>query len=203
MSDQKVLVAGAGKSGIAAAKLLLALGGEVILYDSNDRLDKNKLRARFDEDARITILLGELSRPGLVGVELAQSSFQKILHPEPVVFSAWTAGILAASAAVKLWMFWFNRRLSQYIGSAALAATAADSLSDAAGTAILLLGLLALTGRRTLAGGRLGLTVCGFTHFEYPPCQKMISMVCCFLAPGFLTGGVEGLPDFAGMPPLS
>ena len=71
MSDQKVLVAGAGKSGIAAAKLLLALGGEVILYDSNDRLDKNKLRARFDEDARITILLGELSRPGLVGVELA------------------------------------------------------------------------------------------------------------------------------------
>ncbi len=79
----------------------------------------------------------------LVGVELAQSSFQKILHPEPVVFSAWTAGILAASAAVKLWMFWFNRRLSQYIGSAALAATAADSLSDAAGTAILLLGLLA------------------------------------------------------------
>ncbi|MCI8659665.1 MAG: UDP-N-acetylmuramoyl-L-alanine--D-glutamate ligase [Lachnospiraceae bacterium] len=71
MSDQKVLVAGAGKSGIAAAKLLLALGGEVILYDSNNRLDPNKLRARFDEEAKLTIFLGELSRPGLVGVELA------------------------------------------------------------------------------------------------------------------------------------
>ncbi len=71
MSDQKVLVAGAGKSGIAAAKLLLALGGEVILYDSNSRLDPDKLRARFDGDARINILLGELTRTGLVGVELA------------------------------------------------------------------------------------------------------------------------------------
>ena len=46
MSDQKVLVAGAGKSGIAAAKLLLALGGEVVLYDGNDRIDPNKLKGQ-------------------------------------------------------------------------------------------------------------------------------------------------------------
>lgn len=71
MNDQKVLVAGAGKSGIAAARLLLTLGGEVVLYDSNQKLSRDKLRALFDKDARINILLGELSRPGLVGVELA------------------------------------------------------------------------------------------------------------------------------------
>lgn len=71
MDDQKVLVAGAGKSGMAAAKLLLSLGGEVVLYDSNPGLDKNKLKERFGQGARITVLLGELSRPGLVGVELA------------------------------------------------------------------------------------------------------------------------------------
>lgn len=71
MNDQKVLVAGAGKSGIAAAKLLLSLGGEVVLYDGNDRLDRDKLRAGFGEDARIHILLGELPRTALVGVELA------------------------------------------------------------------------------------------------------------------------------------
>lgn len=71
MNDQKVLVAGAGKSGIAAAKLLLSLGGEVILYDGNDRLDREKLRAGFGEDARIHILTGELPRTALVGVELA------------------------------------------------------------------------------------------------------------------------------------
>ena len=79
----------------------------------------------------------------LVGAELAQSSFQKILHPEPVVFDLVPAVILAASVAVKLWMYFFNRGLSRRIQSAALAATAADSLSDAAATSILLLGLVA------------------------------------------------------------
>ena len=79
----------------------------------------------------------------LVGAELAQSSFQKILHPEPVVFDLLPAVILAASVAVKLWMYFFNRGLSRRIQSAALAATAADSLSDAAATSILLLGLVA------------------------------------------------------------
>ena len=79
----------------------------------------------------------------LVGVELAQSSAQKILHPEAVTFSPLSAGILAVSVLVKLWMFLFNRKLSRHIQSATLAATAADSLSDAAATGTLLLGLLA------------------------------------------------------------
>ena len=34
--SQKVLVAGTGISGIAAAKLLLSKGGEVVLYDGKD-----------------------------------------------------------------------------------------------------------------------------------------------------------------------
>ena len=38
----------------------------------------------------------------LVGVELAQSSFQKILHPEPVDFSTLSAVILAVSIGVKV-----------------------------------------------------------------------------------------------------
>jgi UDP-N-acetylmuramoylalanine--D-glutamate ligase len=71
MSSQKVLVAGSGKSGIAAAKLLLSLGGEVILYDGNDKLNPEKLRENFEEDAKLTILLGNLTRIDLMGVELA------------------------------------------------------------------------------------------------------------------------------------
>ena len=35
--SQKVLVAGTGISGIAAAKLLLSKGGEVVLYDGNEK----------------------------------------------------------------------------------------------------------------------------------------------------------------------
>ena len=91
----------------------------------------------------------------LVGVELARSSFQKILHPEPVAFSALSAGILTAAVAVKLWMFWFNRGLSRHIQSAALSATAADSLSDAAATGTLLLGGWAW-GLPCLSCGRAG-----------------------------------------------
>lgn len=69
--SQKVLVAGTGISGIAAARLLLAKGGEVVLYDGNDRLEEEKLKKNFDEDAKVTVVLGELKRTDLLGVELA------------------------------------------------------------------------------------------------------------------------------------
>ncbi len=98
----------------------------------------------------------------LVGVELGQSSLDKIVHPEPVAFSPLSAGILAVSVAVKLWMFFFNRGLSRQIQSAALAATAADSLSDAAATSILLAGLLAGQFLRLPLDGWLGLGVALF-----------------------------------------
>lgn len=68
--SQKVLVAGTGISGIAAAKLLLARGGEVILYDGNDKLSAEDLKAKFDEGAKVSVILGELKKPSLVGVEL-------------------------------------------------------------------------------------------------------------------------------------
>lgn len=73
MSNQKVLVAGSGKSGIAAAKLLLSMGGEVVLYDGNEKLDGDKLKENFDEDTRqrLTLVLGELTRTDLLGVELS------------------------------------------------------------------------------------------------------------------------------------
>ncbi|MBM6871451.1 cation transporter [Pseudoflavonifractor phocaeensis] len=76
----------------------------------------------------------------LVGFELAKSSVDQILHPEEVRFSWVSAGVLAASIAVKLWMSLFNRGLSRRIDSAAMAATAADSLSDVAATSAVLLG---------------------------------------------------------------
>ena len=78
----------------------------------------------------------------LVGFELARSSVSKILHPAPVDFSPLSAGILAAAIGVKLWMFWLNRTLGRRIQSAAMSATAADSLTDSVATAAVLAGSL-------------------------------------------------------------
>ena len=47
MSSQKVLVAGSGKSGIAAARLMLQMGGDVVLYDGNDKLDPHQIHQFF------------------------------------------------------------------------------------------------------------------------------------------------------------
>ena len=78
----------------------------------------------------------------VVGLELAKSSLEKVLHPVEVAFSWLSVGILCASILVKLGMFFFNRNLSRRIGSAAMMATATDSLSDAAATSAVLLGTL-------------------------------------------------------------
>lgn len=69
--SQKVLVAGSGISGIAAAKLLLNMGGEVVLYDGNKALKEEELKKKFDEGAKVSFVIGELGRTDLLGVELA------------------------------------------------------------------------------------------------------------------------------------
>ena len=49
----------------------------------------------------------------LMGLELGKSSIEKILHPEPVDSGALIFVILCASIAVKLYMFFYNRRLGK------------------------------------------------------------------------------------------
>lgn len=74
--------------------------------------------------------------------ELAKSSVEKIITPEPTVFSYVVTGILAASILVKLWMFFFNRKIAKRINSPSIAATAADSLSDVVATAVVLVSTI-------------------------------------------------------------
>ena len=77
----------------------------------------------------------------MVGVELLKTSVDKILHPQPILFSPLSAAILAVAVCVKLWLSHFNRTLGRKIRSTAMEATAADSLSDAVATGAVLLGL--------------------------------------------------------------
>ncbi len=78
----------------------------------------------------------------VMGLQLLQSSVQKLFTPEPVEFSVVSVCILAVSVAVKLYMCFYNRRIGARISSAAMKATAADSLSDCVATGVVLLSLL-------------------------------------------------------------
>lgn len=78
----------------------------------------------------------------LMGAELLKSSVAKIMHPEEQLFSPMIIVILLASILVKCYMFLYNRQLGKKLESAAMAATAADSLSDAMATSAVLVSTL-------------------------------------------------------------
>ena len=77
----------------------------------------------------------------LMGFELAKSSLSKILAPEPIQAGWLPAAILIVSICVKVYMFLYNRAVGKKIGSAAMSATATDSLSDSVATAVVLLSM--------------------------------------------------------------
>jgi len=78
----------------------------------------------------------------VIGLTLFKESFLKVLHPQAVVFSWLSVGVLAASIAVKLWMSVFNRKIGRIIDSETLIATAADSRNDVITTAAVLASTL-------------------------------------------------------------
>ena len=98
----------------------------------------------------------------LMGVELAKSSLQKILHPEPVDSSPVVIAILCVSIAVKLYMFSYNRRLGRKLNSSAMEATSMDSLSDSAATLAVLIATLVGHFTGLMIDGWCGILVAAF-----------------------------------------
>lgn len=78
----------------------------------------------------------------VMGVELLRSSVEKIFNPQPLEFSFISIIILIFSILLKMWMAKFNKRLGDKVDSAAMKATATDSLSDCISTTVVLLGVL-------------------------------------------------------------
>ena len=62
LKDKRVLVFGSGLSGVAAARLLLKIGAEVIIYDGNTSLDPGKVREEIiqGKEQEVRVVLGEL-----------------------------------------------------------------------------------------------------------------------------------------------
>lgn len=78
----------------------------------------------------------------LMAFELIKSSVAKIFHPQELTFSPAIVVVLAVSIAVKCYMALYNARIGRQIGSAAMKATATDSLSDMLATTVVLAATL-------------------------------------------------------------
>ena len=102
----------------------------------------------------------------IIGFDLAKSSFQKILHPEAVEFSAATFVVLVLSIAVKLWMAGFFRSLGNRIHSTTLQATSVDSRNDVVASTAVLLGCAAGYFFHVNIDGIIGLAVAVFILYS-------------------------------------
>ncbi len=102
----------------------------------------------------------------LVGVELAKTSFFKILTPE-VVDTGWAVIItLVAAIAVKLWQAAFNISIGKTIDSVALIATGTDSRNDVISTSVVLLSLVVSHFTDVAVDGWAGMAVALFIVYS-------------------------------------
>lgn len=78
----------------------------------------------------------------IMAFELLKSSVQKIFHPEPIDTGVLVMVVLVVSILVKIYMCIYNKSVAKKIDSAAMDATAMDSLSDSVATTVVLLSTL-------------------------------------------------------------
>lgn len=81
----------------------------------------------------------------VVGFQLLRDSFDKILHPESIVFSLPMFVMLAASVLVKVWMSRFYEKLGKATDNTIMLASAKDSISDVFTTSATLVSLVLAT----------------------------------------------------------
>lgn len=142
----------------------------------------------------------------LVGFELGKSSLEKIITPEPTEFSIVAVIILVCSIAVKAYMALYNFRIGKKISSAAMRATAQDSLNDTIATAAVLLCLIISRLTSFDIDAYCGLAVSGFILFSglravketmdpllgTPPSEEFIKQIEKIV---YSHEGVEGIHD--------
>lgn len=78
----------------------------------------------------------------LMAYELIKSSIVKIIHPQLPEFSVYVVIILVASVLVKIYMAIYNTSVGKKIDSAAMMATAKDSMSDSVATTVVLVSAI-------------------------------------------------------------
>ncbi len=98
----------------------------------------------------------------MMGFELISSSISAIMSPEATKIDLVTVGILVFSVLIKLYMYLYNRVVGKKIDSAAMTATAADSIGDAIATSAVLISLIVSHYTGLLIDGYVGILVALF-----------------------------------------
>ena len=101
----------------------------------------------------------------LVGFELLTSSIDKILHPTLPNAGNVTLIILGVAILVKLWLFFFYRKIGKIINSSSIKASAFDSLSDCIATTLVLVSALVARVWNVGIDGWAGILVAAFIIF--------------------------------------
>lgn len=70
LKNKKVLVFGAGKSGISATRLLQNQGAIVVLYDANMKLTKDNMKEQIDIEHNFDLVVGELPDSLIAQIDL-------------------------------------------------------------------------------------------------------------------------------------
>ena len=74
LQGKKVLVFGAGISGIGSCGLLEKEGAEVILYDGNDKKDAEAMKAQLGEGSKVRVILGAFPEEEMESLDLVVMS---------------------------------------------------------------------------------------------------------------------------------
>ncbi len=101
----------------------------------------------------------------LVGAELLKSSVEKIISPSLPAVSTATIVLLVVAVLVKLWLFFFYRKIGNLIDSAAVKSTSIDSISDTVATSLVLISTLIARFANIGIDGWAGILVAGFILF--------------------------------------
>ena len=70
LKDKRVLVVGSGISGIGAVRALIHVGAVPVLFDTNEKLDPEEVKAKLEKDIRVEVVLGTLPEETEQSVEL-------------------------------------------------------------------------------------------------------------------------------------
>lgn len=140
----------------ASSSIITLLGFRLAARPADDEHPYGHGRTEYLSGLAVSVMIL------LIGAELAKTSIQKILSPEPITTGMLSIAILAASILVKFWMAAFNRHVGKLIRSATLEATAADSRNDVISTGAVLIATLLQMRFGWNLDGYMGLAVAAF-----------------------------------------